>query len=78
MKTTYLHRMSVEAKLLVFFCVIVGVFLFNHPLPNLAMAVFLLALVLPSGLELSGVYRALKPLIPIFFLIVAMTCFTAQ
>lgn len=78
MKTTYLHRLSVESKLVVFLCVIIGVFLFNHPLPNLLLAALLMALVLPSGIDLSGIFKALKPLIPIFILIVVMNCFTAQ
>ena len=72
MKTTYLHRLSVESKLVVFLCVIIGVFLFNHPLPNLLLAALLMALVLPSGINLSGIFKALKPLIPIFILIVVM------
>lgn len=78
MKQTYLHRLSVEAKLIVFLCVIVAVFLFNHPLANLAVLLVLLAAVLPSGLDLKNVYNTLKPMAAIFVLIVVMTAFTAQ
>ena len=78
MKETYLHRLSVEAKLFVFLCVIIAVFLFNHPLANLVVMAVLLAAVLPSGLDLKNVYNTLKPMAAIFILIVVMTAFTAQ
>lgn len=78
MKETYLHRLSVEAKLVAFLCVIVAVFLFNHPLANLVILAVLLAAVLPSGLDMKSVMDALKPMAPLFALIVVMTAFTAQ
>lgn len=78
MKQTYLHRLCVEAKLIVFLCIIVAVFLFNHPVPNLLILALLLAVVMPSGIDMKSVFGALKPMLPIFVLIVAMTTFTAQ
>ena len=54
MKETYLHRLSVEAKLFAFLCVIIAVFLFNHPLANLAVLAVLLAVVLLLGLTVSA------------------------
>lgn len=75
---SYLHRLDIRTKLLVFFCLIVMVFLFNSPLFNLVLAVALLALVLPAKLDLKGIIGAIKPLVAIFVIIIVMTCFTSQ
>lgn len=77
MMDNYLTRLSVEAKLFVFLCIIVGVFLFNHPLALLVLALLLLALVLPARIDLKTVFASLKALLPVFVIIVLMTTFTA-
>lgn len=77
MDESYLHRMDVTAKIICFFCVVIMVFLFNHPLPNLLIAAALLAAVLPARLRMKSVFGALKALVPIILLIIAITCFTA-
>ncbi|MEA5049997.1 MAG: energy-coupling factor transporter transmembrane component T [Oscillospiraceae bacterium] len=78
MKETYLHRLNVTTKLFCFLCVIIAVFLFNHPLPNLLLALVLLALVLPSGLDMRTVFKTLRSLTLIIVIIIVMTTFTAQ
>lgn len=74
---TYLHRLDVRTKTFAFVVVMVLIFLFDSPLFNAAVAAALVALVLPSGLPLKGVVGAMKPLVAIFILVIAMTCFTA-
>jgi energy-coupling factor transport system permease protein len=75
---SYLHRLDIRTKLIVFLCLIVMVFLFNSPLFNLATAVVLLGAVLPSGLNIKRILVTIKPLIAIFVIIIVMTCFTSQ
>lgn len=78
MNESYIHRLNVVTKLFLFLCIIVAVFLFNHPLPNLVLAVVLLAFVLPARLNLKGMFATLNGLRVIIILIVAMSMFTAQ
>ena len=78
MKTTYLHRLDVTTKLIVFLCVLIAVFLFNHPLPNLILIAVLLIAVLPAKLDLRSIFKTLASLWMIFLIIMLMTCFTAQ
>jgi energy-coupling factor transport system permease protein len=77
-ENSYLHRLDIRTKLLVFLCIVVMVFLFNSPLYNLVIAVVLLGLVVPARLDLRGIIRTIKPLIAIFLIIIIMTCFTSQ
>jgi energy-coupling factor transport system permease protein len=74
---SYLHRLDVRTKILVFVAIMVLIFLFNDPLYNAALALLIVALVAPSRVPLRGVAGAMKPLIAIFVLVIAMTCFTA-
>lgn len=78
MKTTYLHRLDVTTKLIVFLCVIVAVFIFNHPLANLLLTLSLLAVILPARLELKPVFQTLSALRLILVIILIITCFSAQ
>ena len=75
-KTTYLHRLDVRTKLIAFVCVVTLVFLFSSPFANLVILVALAAFVLPSGIGAKNIFGALKPLIPIFVIIVAFALFT--
>ena len=77
-ENSYLHRLDIRTKLMVFLCLIVMVFLFNNPLFNLITAAVLLAVVLPAKLDLKGILGAIKPLVAIFIIIIVMTCFTSQ
>jgi len=54
-ENSYLHRLDIRTKLLVFLCIVVMVFLFNSPLYNLVIAVVLLGLVVPARLDLRGI-----------------------
>ena len=78
MKTTYLHRLDVTTKLIGFLCIIISVFIFNHPLPNLIIVLVLLAAVLPARLDMRKVFKTLAGLWLILVIIIVMTCFTAQ
>jgi energy-coupling factor transport system permease protein len=74
---TYLHRFDVRTKLIVFVAAMVLIFLFDDPLYNAAVALLLVAAVVPSRVPLRGVIGAMKPLVAIFVIVIAMTCFTA-
>ena len=77
-KKTYLHKLDVRTKLIVFLCVIVSVFLFSNPWANLAILGVLLTIILPSGVGVKTIFGALKPLFAIFLIVVVFTLFTAQ
>ena len=70
MNESYIHRLNVVTKLFLFLCVIIAVFLFNHPLPNLILALVLLALILPAKLNLKGMFATLNGLRIIIILII--------
>lgn len=78
MNESYIHRLNVVTKLFLFLCVIIAVFLFNHPFPNLLLALVLLALILPARLNLKGMFATLNGLRVIIILIIAMSMFTAR
>lgn len=77
-KETYIHRLDVRTKLVIFLTAITLVFLFNHPFYNLGLVVILLLAIIPSKIPLKNVFNLIKPLLAIFSIIIIMTCFTAQ
>ena len=78
MSDTYLHRLNVATKLFIFLCVIIAVFLFSHPLANLCLFVFLLAVILPARINLKSMFQTLSGMKLLFILIVLFSIFTGQ
>ena len=54
---TYLHRFDVRTKLIVFVAAMVLIFLFDDPLYNAAVALLLVAAVVPSRVPLRDVHH---------------------
>ena len=75
---TYLHALHVVSKLVVFIAVMVVIFTFSNPMYILAMGLLLFALILPARLPLEGVFTLIKSLLPVFVIIIVMSCFTSQ
>lgn len=78
MHESYLHRLNVVTKLVIFLCIIIAVFVFSHPLYQAALFVLLLAFVLPARINLKGMFQTLGGMKLIFILIILFSLFTKQ
>jgi len=73
-----LERLDVRIKIAVFVVIMVALFMFSHPLGNLALLVILLIALLAVRTPMGGLWAMLQPLLLVFVLIVAVTMFTSS
>ena len=73
-----LERLDVRIKIAVFVVIMVALFMFSHPLGNLALLVILLAALVAVRTPMGGLWAMLQPLLLVFVLIVAVTMFTSS
>ncbi len=73
-----LERLDVRIKIAVFVVIMVALFVFSHPLGNLALLAILLAALLAVRTPMGGLWAMLQPLLLVFVLIVAVTMFTSS
>lgn len=77
-KQTYLHTLDVRTKLILFFLALVPLFMFNDPVYLAALLGLLLLAIIPAGLPMKQIFKAIRPLIFVFLIIIVLTCFTAN
>lgn len=77
-KETYLHKLDVRTKLILFMLSLVPLFMFNDPLYLLVLLGLLLTAILPARLPVKQILSTIKPLIFVFLIIIVLTCFTAN
>ncbi len=75
---TYIHRLDVRTKLILFVLILVPIFMFNDPLFLLGILGLLFVAIIPSKLPIKQVMKTIKPLIFVFLIIIVLTCFTAN
>ncbi len=75
---TYIHKLDVRTKLILFILILVPLFAFNDPLYLAALLGLLLAVIIPSRLPIKQVMKTIKPLIFVFVIIIVLTLFTAN
>jgi len=75
---TYIHKLDVRTKLIIFILILIPLFIFNDPLYLLTLLGLLLVAILPAKLPLKQVMKTVKPLIFVFVIIIVLTCFTAN
>ena len=73
---TLAHRLDVRTKVIIFIGVIILAFLFNNPLFNLVLVLLLGVVALLIKIELKQIFNLIKPLVPVFVLIMLITGFT--
>jgi energy-coupling factor transport system permease protein len=73
---SFLHRLDVRTKFLWFIILTIISFKFDSPVINLTLVLVLWLLVFFSGSPLSTIKHVLKPLIPIFIIMLIVTGFT--
>jgi energy-coupling factor transport system permease protein len=73
-----LERLDVRIKIAVFVVIMIALFVFSHPLGNLALLVILLAALIAVRTPMGGLWAMLQPLLLVFVLIVAVTMFTSS
>ena len=73
---TFIHGLDVRTKLIGFTGLAILVFLFGHPLYNLAVALTVTALALSAGLPFKRTLGFLVPLLPVLVLIMLFSGFT--
>jgi energy-coupling factor transport system permease protein len=73
---SFLHRLDVRTKTLWFIVITVISFRFDAPLVNLSLVLALWLMLILSGSPLSTIKHVLKPLIPIFIIMLLVTGFT--
>lgn len=75
---TYIHKLDVRTKLILFILILVPLFMFNDPFYLSALLALLLAAIIPSRLPIKQVMKTVKPLIFVFVIIIVLTLFTAN
>lgn len=73
-----LERLDVRIKIAVFVAIMIALFVFTHPLGNLALLVILLAALIAVRTPMGGLWAMFEPLLIVFVLIVAVTMFTSS
>ncbi|MEA4812320.1 MAG: energy-coupling factor transporter transmembrane component T [Anaerolineaceae bacterium] len=76
MKTDKMISLDVRLKVLFFIVMVVLVFFFNNPFYNLGLLAVLVAVMLWGKLPLSGFWGMMKPMLPVFIIILVFTLFT--
>lgn len=75
---TYIHKLDVRTKMILFILILVPIFMFNDPVSLLGVLVVLLIAIVPSKLPIKQVLKAIKPLLAVFVFIIILTCFTVN
>ncbi|MHB9094445.1 MAG: energy-coupling factor transporter transmembrane component T family protein [Eubacteriales bacterium] len=75
-RPTFIHSLDIRTKMIGFGGVVILTFLFNNPLYNFAIAVFVGIMAFSAGMPIKKVYNLLGPLVPVFVLIMLFTGFT--
>lgn len=71
-----LHRLDVRVKVIAFILLTVIAFIFKHPLYNFGLAIAVTLVYRYMNVPFKHVWKILKPLIPIFVIISAISGFT--
>lgn len=71
-----LHRLDLRVKLAALLAVVVAVFVLGHPLGNAVLAAVLFGVLAAAGLPMRGMWTMLRPLWPVFLLIVVVAALT--
>lgn len=74
--TTLLHKLDVRTKLLGFIVITATAFMFTSPLVNSLLVVFCLLLLWSSKTPMDNVIKLIKPLLPIFLIMIVLTGFS--
>jgi energy-coupling factor transport system permease protein len=75
--TTFLHRLDIRTKAVLFFVNITLVFLFNDPVYNIVFLLGTVACFVFSGLPRDGVRRICMMLLPVFIVLFPVTAFSS-
>lgn len=73
---SYFHQLDVRTKVLGFIVITIISFLFLSPIINLLIVISICMILLTIRTPLSGIKKILKPLLPIFILMLLITGFT--
>ncbi|WP_243354744.1 energy-coupling factor transporter transmembrane component T family protein [Bacillus litorisediminis] len=73
---SFVHRLDVRVKALVFILLTVVSFIFNHPLFNAVLALFITIIYVYMKIPFSQLWKLLKPLVPIFIMMISISGFT--
>ena len=77
LRTTFLHRLDIRTKVVLFFVNITFVFLFNDPLYTIVVLLGTVACFVLSGLPRDGVRRMFMMLLPVFIILFPVTAFSS-
>ncbi len=78
MKDSYLHRLDIRSKMAILFGMLFPLFIFSDPVFLIALIAMIFLAILPAKLSLTPVMKTMKALVPIFLIIIVMTCFTTS
>ncbi len=76
MSTSRISLLDIRLKVLFFTIMVVLAFFFNNPFFNLGLLLFLFIVMLWGELPLSGFWSMLKPMLPVFIIILLFTLVT--
>lgn len=75
-KDSFVHRLDVRIKVVAFVLLTIIAFIYQNPLYNIGLALFATLIYLYMQVSFSFVWKVLKPLVPIFIIIIAISGFT--
>lgn len=73
---TFIHSLDIRTKIIGFIVIMLLTFIFNNPLYNAILLVFVCIMAFSTGMPLRKIYKLLVPLIPIYIFILLFTGFT--
>jgi len=76
MTTSRISSLDIRLKVLFFVTMVVLAFFFNNPAYNFVLMAFLIVVMLWGQLPLAGFWSMLKPMLPVFIIILLFTLFT--
>ncbi len=77
-RNTYLHKLDVRTKLILFVLFLLPLFMFNDPLYLSVVLGVVFIGILPARLPVRQILGNIKPLILVFVIIIVLTCFTTN
>lgn len=73
---SFVHRIDVRVKALVFLLLTIVSFIFNHPLFNASLALIITMIYIYMKIPFKQLWKLLKPLLPIFIVMITISGFT--